>query len=100
MKRANALNSKVMYLPGKVYDIDSEGDENWKDDTIDAQIEDSFEYSKDEGKTNYIEKKETMTDFTGTSAGTSASAAVIPEVSEAKLDWKQQKELEKQRENT
>ena len=64
MKKANALNSKVLYLPGKVYDSDGEGDENWKDDTIDAQIEDSFEYSKDEGKTNYIEKKETDTKIT------------------------------------
>ena len=78
MKRANALNSKVMYLPGKVYDSDGEGDENWKDDTIDAQIEDSFEYSKDEGKTNYInkkKKKKKITSFLAKKFGEVAIAA-------------------------
>lgn len=49
MKRAN-VESKVLYLPNKVVDSDGDGDENWKDDTIDAQIEDSFEFYEDEGK--------------------------------------------------
>lgn len=49
MKRAD-VHSKELYLPNKVIDSDGDGDENWKDDTIDAQIEDSFEYYEDEGK--------------------------------------------------
>lgn len=49
MKRAD-VHSKELYLPDKVFDSDGDGDENWKDDTIDAQIEDSFEYYEDEGK--------------------------------------------------
>lgn len=49
MKRAD-VHSKELFLPKKVVDSDGEGDENWKDDTIDAQIEDSFEYYEDEGK--------------------------------------------------
>lgn len=50
MKRAD-VHSKELFLPKKVIDSDGEGDENWKDDTLDAQIEDSFEYYEDEGKT-------------------------------------------------
>lgn len=50
MTRAN-VHSKELFLPNKVIDSDGEGDDNWKDDTIDAQIEDSFEYYEDEGKT-------------------------------------------------
>jgi len=40
----------------------------------------------------YLEKKETMTNFTSTSSSSSAAAAEEPVQSEAKLDWKQQKE--------
>lgn len=54
MKRAN-VESKILYLPNKVVDSDGEGDENWKDDTIDAQIEDSFEFYEGEGEN--IEKQ-------------------------------------------
>lgn len=44
----------------------------------------------------YLEKKETMTDFTASSLNGSASAPAVSEESEAKLDWKQQKELQAQ----
>ncbi len=44
----------------------------------------------------YLEKKETMTDFTGPSSHSSVTAAAAPVESEAKLDWKQQKELQAQ----
>ena len=45
MKRSEAnVNSNELYLPKEVFDSDGEGDENWKDDTVDAQIEESFEY--------------------------------------------------------
>ena len=43
----------------------------------------------------YLEKKETMTDFTS-SGSVSAAIASASEESEAKLDWKQQKELQAQ----
>ncbi len=49
MKRAN-VESKELFLPNKVVDSDGDGDENWKDDNIDAQIEESFEFYEDEGK--------------------------------------------------
>ncbi|MDO4889390.1 MAG: hypothetical protein Q4A25_01695 [Candidatus Saccharibacteria bacterium] len=54
MKRAN-VESKELFLPNKVVDSDGDGDENWKDDTIDAQIEESFEFYEDEGEN--IEKQ-------------------------------------------
>ncbi|MBQ3468263.1 hypothetical protein IJH19_01870 [Candidatus Saccharibacteria bacterium] len=55
MKRAD-VHSSELYLPDKVIDSDGKGDENWKDDTIDAQIEDSFEYYEDEGKSSERQK--------------------------------------------
>lgn len=44
----------------------------------------------------YLEKKETMTDFTGSSSASSAAVQAALAESEAKLDWKQQKELQAQ----
>ncbi|HBN56022.1 MAG TPA: ABC transporter, partial [Lachnospiraceae bacterium] len=42
----------------------------------------------------YLEKKETMTDFTGSSSPAASAAAPAAEESRAKQNWKQQKELQ------
>ncbi|MBR5510027.1 MAG: ABC-F family ATP-binding cassette domain-containing protein [Lachnospiraceae bacterium] len=44
----------------------------------------------------YLEKKETMTDFTSSVSGTTSNTAAVSAESDAKLDWKQQKELQAQ----
>lgn len=42
----------------------------------------------------YLEKKETMTDFTGSSSPAASAAVPAAEESRSKQDWKQQKELQ------
>ena len=56
MKKAG-VESKILHLPEEAYnkkgyyDSDGEVNENWQDDTLDAQLEDSFEYFDDEDET-------------------------------------------------